>query len=148
MGNQRLKFWDQVLFLDDEATADVAYIASGNNLEEAFTFAGLALYHTIVDINEIDQKIDFKQEWEAEDLMGLLYDFLDDLIYHFDTKKLLLSEISSKIKKKSDGSFHLSIEGRGETFDENKHQAKIHIKAVTFFGMEITENSVKVTLDV
>ena len=135
-------------FLDEEATADVAFIASGKSLGDAFANAGLALYHTIVDLNQIDIKINFQREWKAEDLKGLLYDFLDDLIYLFDTEKLLLSVIEAEITKEDERIYTLKINGRGEYYSSKKHEAKVHIKAVTFFGMEIRKNSVKVTLDI
>jgi SHS2 domain-containing protein len=137
-----------IKYLEEEATADIAFIASGDSLDEAFSNAGLALYHTIVDLNIIDPKISFEYEWEAEDLNGLLYDYLDDLIFYFDTKKILLSKIESKIQNIGGGKFSLKIKGKGDFFDNAKHEAKIHIKAVTFFGMEIREKSVKVTLDI
>jgi SHS2 domain-containing protein len=137
-----------IIYLEEEATADIAFIASGNSLDEAFSNAGLALYHTIVDLDVIDPKKSFEYEWEAEDLNGLLYDYLDDLIFYFDTKKILLSKIESKIQKMGEKKFSLKINGKGEFYDNTKHEAKIHIKAVTFFGMEIREKSVKVTLDI
>ncbi|OLS26971.1 MAG: Protein archease [Candidatus Heimdallarchaeota archaeon LC_3] len=139
---------ENVKFLDDEATADVAFIASGKSLDEAFANAGLALYHTIVDLNQIEVNINFHREWKAEDLKGLLYDFLDDLIYFFDTERLLLSIIKAEIIKENENLYLLKIDGGGESYNLYKHDFNVHIKAVTFFGMEIGQKYVKVTLDI
>lgn len=137
-----------ITFLEDEATADVAFIAQGEIIDEAFTNACLAFAHTIVNLHEITPEIEFRKSWEAEDLKGLLYDVLDDLIYLFDTDRLLLSEITGKIEKKDNSRYRFSLIGKGEKIFEKNHEIKVHVKAVTFFGMEITQNSVKVTLDI
>ena len=142
------KIKENVIFLDEEATADVAFIARGHTLDEAFAYAGLALYHVIVDIDTVEPVLDLEKEWDAEDLPGLLYDYLDDLIFLFDTEELLLTEIQTRIKKQSDENFKLLLKGKGEKYNEQKHKAKTHVKAVTFFGMEVSEKRVKVTLDI
>lgn len=138
----------KISYLEEEATADIAFIAEGDTLDEAFSNAGLALYHTIVDLNDIEPNLSFDYEWQAEDLNGLLYDYLDDLIFYFDTKRVLMSKIETKIQNMGKKKFLLKLKGKGEYYNSNKHNAKVHIKAVTFFGMEIKEKSVKVTLDI
>ncbi|MFW9930205.1 MAG: archease [Candidatus Thorarchaeota archaeon] len=139
---------ENITFLEDEATADIAFLAKGKNIDEAFANAGIALFHVIVDNENIKRKIEVKQRWEAEDLKGLLYDYLNDLIFLFDTKKILLGEINAKIYQEKKNNYILEIIGLGEKYNPKTHQAKTHIKAMTFFGMEISENSVKVTLDI
>ncbi|HKZ41393.1 MAG TPA: archease [Candidatus Hodarchaeales archaeon] len=138
----------KVKYLEDEATADIAYIACGADLAEAFSNAALALYNVIVDLDQITPTLDFSYKWEAEDLPALLYDFLQDLIYFFDTERLLLCQIEAGIEQISPEKFSLIIRGKGEKFSEKTHVAKTLIKAMTFFGLEINNNCVKVTLDI
>lgn len=141
-------FLDNIQYLEDEATADIAFIANGNTISSAFANAALAVTHLIVDIDSIEPNQNKHDTWQAEDLKGLLYDFIDRIIYQFDTEHWLYSIIEANIIQITSSIYQLEISGNGEYYDEKKHIAKRHIKAVTFFGMEIHNNSVKVTLDI
>ena len=134
--------------MEDEATADIAFIAKGETLPVAFANAAWAVTNLIVDIDAIEPSQSRHILWQAEDLKGLLYDFIDTIIYQFDTEHWLFHTIEATITKLESFVYQLEIHGKGEYYNEEKHQAKRHIKAVTFFGMEIHDHSVKVTLDI
>ncbi|MHA2363145.1 MAG: archease [Candidatus Hodarchaeales archaeon] len=131
-------------FLEDEATADIAFIANGNTLEETYANACNALVEVIVESSSIDLIEEKTHNISAEDLPGLLYDLLDHLLFLFDTEGFLFRDNKVKIDKKK---CSIVWKGRGEKFIENKHVIQNHVKAVTFFGMEISETQIKVTLD-
>lgn len=131
-------------FLDEEATADVAYVARGSTLEEAFANAVLAMTEVMVSSDEIRPLEERNGELQAEDLQGLLYDLLDHFLFLFDSEFLLFGRIQVNLDEPN---CSLKWVGAGESYDETRHQIKTHVKAVTFFGMEVGEQYVKVTLD-
>ena len=131
-------------FLEDEATADVAFIANGQSEQEAFANACNALTAVITDatlVNIVEQR---QISLTAEDLPGLLYDLLDHLLFLFDTEDLLFIDNQISLNMET---ITLQWTGKGEPYQEDKHTIHTHVKAVTFFGMEVTPLYVKVTLD-
>ncbi len=129
---------DKFKVLEDEATADIAFVAYGKSLEELYENAGIGIFSLITKIEDVDQiQVDLITI-EAEDREALMLDFLNELVYRWDTEKILFSDFSCSIDE-SDGSLRLSAECRGEIFDEDKHKIKASIKAVTYFGMKIVE---------
>ena len=131
-------------FLEEEATADVAFIANGTSMAEAFSNACTALAEVIVDTSQIQPVIEQTISFKAEDLQGLLYDLLDHLLFLFDTEYLVFSSNQVKLDIPN---CSLVWTGQGDVYDPKKHTLHTHVKAMTFFGMEITDTYVKVTLD-
>ncbi len=122
--------------LEEEATADVAYKAYGESLEEMYSNAALGLFSLITDIKSVDVKQVDLITVEAEDKEALLLDFLNELIYRWDVEKILFSDFSCEISKEGEG-LVLKAECKGETFDGERHKVKTEIKAITYFGMKV-----------
>ena len=61
-----------------DVTADIGFYAYGNSLDEAYENAGLAMFNVITDISKV--KKDESREFEivSEDLVSLLYDYLEE----------------------------------------------------------------------
>ena len=135
---------DRFVFLEDEATADVAFIATGKTKAEIIENACWALTNVITDGALVEPNIEYQKEFRAEDLLGLVYDVLNYIVFLFDTDDILFKTFSIALDEEN---FSLRLKAIGETYDESKHDIKTHVKAVTFFGMEFTETSLKVTLD-
>ncbi len=136
-------------YLSEEATADVAILAKGKNLDEAFEETAKAITNVMVDLSEISPVKEFKFKIKSEDLKSLLYDFIEELITIFEIKHLLFSEYNVKINKQE---FSLICVAKGEKFNKKKHNPKSIVKAITYFGMEIIEKQketlIKFTLDI
>ena len=135
---------DSFRFLEDEATADIAFLAFGDSLNEIFENACKALVETMIDRSTVSQELNVSYNVHAEDLKGLLYDLLESILFKFETEDLILSEFEIAINEKE---YFLTVKSSGEKYEPTKHQFKTHIKAITFFGMDFSENTVKVTLD-
>ncbi|MFP4116387.1 MAG: archease, partial [Candidatus Aenigmatarchaeota archaeon] len=135
--------------LEDEATADIAYLAHGESLEELYENAAFGLFSIITDPDKVREMQTDLVSVAAEDREALLLDFLNELLYLWDVEKVLFSEFSCEIRE--DGELEISAECSGEKFDPERHEAKVEVKAVTYFGMEVTEEDgiwkAKVTLD-
>jgi SHS2 domain-containing protein len=130
-----------------EHTADV-YIASyGKTLAEAFENAALAMFEVMTDTKKIDPKLEDSIVVEAQDEFGLLYNWLEALLVHFEIKNKLLSKFKIFSIVKKSGLFILKARVWGEYFDPKKHMQKVGVKAVTYHRMEIIKKHDKVTLE-
>jgi len=133
-------------FLEDVATADIAFRAWGKDLEETFIAAADATMNVMVE--ELDsiqprERREFKLENEALDM--LLFNFLQELIYYKDAEKLLLRVNQVEIRKK-DQDHALEALAQGEKLDPGRHRTRVDVKAVTLhrFHLEKTDQGWKV----
>ena len=128
-------------FLEDVATADIAFRAWGEGLEETFAAAADATINVMVE--ELDsvqarEERDLKLQNDALDM--LLFDFLQELIYYKDCERLLLRVPQIQIEKK-DNRYLLQATARGERLDPDRHRTRVDVKAVTLhrFRLEKTD---------
>ena len=135
---------EKYILLDDEATADVAFIAKGGKKSEMIANSCLALTDVMTELPLILETTTYQKEFVAEDLLGLVYDVLNHLLFLFDTEDLIFSYFSVNLKEDKNS---LILIAKGEKYDPKKHIIKTHIKAVTFFGMKFDEEGLKITLD-
>ncbi|MGB9622877.1 MAG: archease, partial [Candidatus Bathyarchaeia archaeon] len=87
----------------------------------------------IVGVKPLERRI---VEVRSEDYPGLLYDFLDELLFIYDSELIVFSKIDVKIEENP---LHLISECRGEHLDPSRHKSRIVIKAITFHQMKIEE---------
>ncbi|HAG85443.1 MAG TPA: archease [Cyanobacteria bacterium UBA12227] len=128
-------------FLEDVATADIAFRATGKDLEEVFKSAGDATLNAMIEnIEAIAPTTErtFTLENEALDL--LLFNFLQEFIYYKDSELLLLRANQIQIEEK-DELHHLTAITKGEQLDPNRHEQRVDVKAVTLhrFQLEKTD---------
>lgn len=125
-------------FLDH--TADVQIHAWGEDLRETFENAAVAMTAYITDIKaiEISQKESFRVE--SEDLQGLLYRFLDGVLFLFNAEPYLLSKRVRILEFQADTEFKILAECYGETFSLEKHTQGTEIKAITYSAMKIIQD--------
>lgn len=129
-------------FLEDVATADIAFRAWGENLEELFQASGDATINVIVenlDQIELKEQRTFSLENDALDM--LLFNFLQEFIYYKDSELLLLRAQQVKIEDKN-SEYQLSAVTQGEKLNPNRHQQRVDVKAVTLhrFQLEKTDH--------
>jgi Uncharacterized conserved protein len=139
-------------FLDEIATADVAFRAWGPDLPEVFSCATDATMNVMVqDLNSIEPREHRMILLENEALDMLLFDFLQELIYYKDTERLLLRVPQVNIRE-SEGKYHVCAEAIGEELDPIRHEQGVDVKAVTLhrFSLEQDENgwTAQVILDI
>jgi SHS2 domain-containing protein len=131
-----------------EHPSDVGFETYGATLEELFANAALAMYSFMTDVDAIEAETERAVAVQAEDLYSLMFDWLDELLFLFDSESLVMKEFGIKV----DAS-RFSITGKclGGTFDPERHDAGIIIKAVTYNMMEVKRNDkwhARVVLDV
>jgi SHS2 domain-containing protein len=124
-------------FVEDQAIADVAFIARGRSLEELFHAAADATMNVMVDdLATIERKTEkaIAAEAEAEDL--LLVNFLQELIYYKDAEQLLLRPDEITITR-SEARVAARARCFGEKLDPAKHELKVDVKAVTLHRLKV-----------
>lgn len=124
-------------FLEDVATADIAFRAWGENLEELFQAAGDATINVMVenlDQIELKEQRTFSLENDALDM--LLFNFLQEFIYYKDSELMLLRAQQVKIDEKN-SEYQLSAVTQGEKLDPNRHQQRVDVKAVTLHRFQL-----------
>lgn len=136
-------------FLENIATADVAFEAYGKTLEELFENAGLAVEETMVDTRTVSKskKQKAKLQLKNQNLEDLLYDFLSELVFLKDRDGLLFSRIEVKINLTSN-IYHLSSDLSGEPIDPSHHHLRADVKAVTkhLFALKKEKEGYKATV--
>jgi SHS2 domain-containing protein len=130
------------------ATADVAFIAYGKDLNELFANAALAMFEVMIDTKQVEKKVEEKVFVEGHDLESLMFNWLNELLYVSDSKNLAFSEFDIKINEKD---FKLEAICKGEEISHKKHQTRTVVKAATYHHMKIWKDKIwkaQVVLDI
>ena len=121
-----------------EHTADVGLKVNGTTLKELFENAASGMFYIVAhkksSANE-HKKIQIKKE--VEDFEELLVDWLSELLYIFDSQKILFSNF--KILELNNSG--VIGEAFGEKIDPSKNTLQTEIKAVTFHDLKIEKNN-------
>jgi SHS2 domain-containing protein len=132
----------------DIATADVAFIAYGRDLNELFANAALAMFEVMINTKQVEKKMEEKVCVEGHDLESLMFNWLNELLYVSDSKNLAFSEFDVKIDEKN---FKLEAVCKGEEINHKKHETRTVVKAATYHHMKIWKEDVwkaQVVLDI
>lgn len=123
-----------------EHTADVMIEAYGSSMGEAFSFAAKAMFDVMFDTSRVVPRLSMKIKVSAKDLEGLLYAWLEELLYRFDVERIAFSRFEFTFAEK-EGVIRGVGEARGELYDPGKHSRRTEVKAVTYEEMHITKTS-------
>lgn len=118
-----------------EHTADVGVEASGETLGAAFGAVADGLAAAMCEAVPADVGDRFSLSVRAESLDGLLYDYLDELIYQRDVRSVLPVDNETTVREVDDG-YRLDGSARGVPFSEVSAR---DVKAVTYSEMAIEE---------
>jgi len=129
-----------------EHTADTGLIAYGNNLAEAFANAAYGLFSIITEINKVKEVESQAVTVSADDTEGLLFDWLNHLIYIFDVEHLLFKRFDITEFTKH----NLKATCWGERYDPSRHQLKLGVKSATYHMLKVNgeKNRVQLIFDV
>jgi len=124
-------------FLEEIATADVAFEAWGETREELFISSAAALLRTMAEAPEqVIGRLEIIIRMDHEELDLLLLSFLQELIFHKDAGRLLLHAETVRIEARETG-FHLEASVRGEKIDASRHRLLVDVKAVTLHRLQV-----------
>jgi SHS2 domain-containing protein len=120
-------------------TADVGIVAYGDDVNRAFANAGKALFSLITDLDNVEEVTYREIELTAPDQESLLVDWLNELIYLFDTEQFLFKRFDLMQLDET----HLKARIYGQKV--SGHKLKIGVKAATYHMLKIEgSNGVKV----
>ncbi len=128
-------------FLEEMATADIAFEAWGENLEETFISAADATMNVMVEeLNSIQPRERREFRLENDELDLLLFDLLQELIYYKDSEKLMLRIHQARVEGNAKP-YVLEAVALGEKLDPERHHPRVDVKAVTLhhFRLEKTK---------
>ena len=124
-------------YLEEIATADVAFEALGATPEETFLAAADATLNTMVEeigtVAPVERRV-FSLAAESLDL--LLFELLQELVYRKDAERLLLRVRDLRIEESGSG-YRLHAEAHGETIDPGRHPLLADVKAVTLHRLVV-----------
>jgi len=114
-------------------TADIGIKVYGKDKKSLFLNAAYAFFALITDLETVTPKKEIKLEVKGEDLEDLFFNWLDELLFLFDTKGFVGREVSiEKIRQKT-----ILAKIKGETFDPQRHPLNACIKAVTYHNFKV-----------
>jgi SHS2 domain-containing protein len=125
-------------FLEDIATADVAFEAWGETREELFTACATALLATMVhDPEAVERQREIAVSLEHDELDLLLYLFLGELVFYKDARRLLLHADEVRIEGREGEGLRLAALLRGEEIAPGRHPLLVDVKAVTLHRFRV-----------
>jgi len=118
-------------------TADLGLRIRAPDCDSLFAEAALALYSVIVsNLAGVRATIDKKFVIEGTEIEYLLFDWLAELLYSFESTHLLFSSFSVQVTATG-----LEATARGEPYDESRHQLEHEVKAITYHGLLVEQRS-------
>ncbi len=115
-----------------EHTADLGLRVRAADLNELFADAARGLFSMIVpeleSVRPLEQ-VTFKLDGDAE---LLLFDWLNELLYTYETRHLLLSRFEVRV-----GEGGLTATAFGEPIDPGRHALDHEVKAITYHGLKL-----------
>ena len=114
-------------------TADVGIVAYGADVSQAFANAARALFSLITELDDVAEVLHRDVELTAPDEEGLLVEWLNELIYLFDTENVIFKRFDI-IKLNNT---QLKARSYGEKVDKSKHKLKTGVKAATYHMLKV-----------
>jgi len=120
-----------------EHTADIGLIAYGKNKEEVFINAAKGMFEIIAGgTKNLKENFYDKIKLEADNLEGLLFAWLNELLYISEVKLVILNKF--KIEELTD--YHIKAEVKGMKINRLGCKIKKEIKAVTYHRLEVKKD--------
>ncbi|NIO44700.1 MAG: archease [Candidatus Aenigmarchaeota archaeon] len=132
----------------DITTSDTAFEATGKDLNELFASSALAMFETMINTKQIKPEVEREVKAQADDLKGLLFEWLNELLVFYGAENLAFSKFEVKVDEKN---FKLEAKCWGGKINPDKHETRAEVKACTYHKMEIEKNDIwkaRVILDI
>ena len=124
-------------FHDELSTADVAFEAWGETLEELFVSSAAALLRTMTAAPELVARLEeLTIRLEHEELDLLLWSFLQELIFYKDARRMLLHADTVRVEHREEA-YSLEAQVSGERIDAGRHRLLVDVKAVTLHRYQV-----------
>lgn len=119
-----------------EHTADLGLRISSQTLAGLFVDAARGLFSIIAPNLDEVQRVHTKSYQLAADANDfLLFDWLNELLFTFESEKLLLSQFDVVIDEAG-----LRATAHGEPMDLGRHEMAHEVKAITYHGLRVEQD--------
>ena len=116
-----------------EHTADMGLHCKAPTLERLFECAARGMFEIIASLDRVSLTESAQLSLEAANLEELFVSWLEELLYLWESKRILLSKFTvSSVKSRL-----LEAEVAGETYDPSRHELQSEIKAATYHDLRI-----------
>ena len=116
-----------------EHTADVGIRAYGADITEAFANAARGLFSLITELDDIEEVEEREIELTADDQESLLVNWLNELVYLFDTENIVFKRFDITQLDNT----RLKAKCYGERVDTSRHKMKTGVKGATYHMLAI-----------
>jgi SHS2 domain-containing protein len=118
-----------------EHTADLGLVVEAADLNALFAEAGRGFLSILVENPKtVRPTCEANLEIKGAELDYLLFDWLNELLFHFERDHLLLSEFDVTV-----GELGLKAKARGEVLDCQRHELSHEVKAITYHQLEVKQ---------
>ena len=118
-------------------TADLGIEVSAPSLEALFSECALALSDTLSDVVLLRAGETRRLQVEAPDRELLAVEWLQELLFLFDTEGWLACKAEVKLEYPQTGGIVLRSVVEGERFDPERHPVRTLLKAVTYHDLRV-----------
>ena len=115
--------------------ADIGFRVHAATLPDLYPAAAHALISLIFDPSHIDPQEKFQIRIEAGDFESLLVNWLNEVLYFTDSKRIAFGAF----EKLELGKYWIKCLAIGEPRDPKKHPPKLVVKAVTYHQLKIAQ---------
>jgi SHS2 domain-containing protein len=116
-------------------TADLGIRVRAPDLDTLFIEAGRALFAVIVeDLDTVEPRQQACFQLRGDDRELLLFDWLKEMLYEFDSQHLLFSRFQVHVDDAG-----LNGTAWGEPLDRSRHALLHEVKAITYHGLTVEQ---------
>jgi SHS2 domain-containing protein len=116
-----------------EHTADLGLRVRSPDLDTLFAEAAQALFAAIVeDLGTVQPRQRLDVQLAGDDREYLLFDWLKELLYHFDVDHLVFGRFEAHVSDTG-----LTGSAWGEPLDHSRHALEHEVKAITYHGLRV-----------
>lgn len=127
-----------------EHTADIGIRAWGREFAEVFEESGKALFSVMCELDTVAPNQSCAMELTADSGEELFLKWLKELLFLFDTRRLIFSEFH--VKKLTPTSLRAEI--KGEVLNNRKHRLGREVKAITRHQFNMVKDQARYVAEV
>jgi SHS2 domain-containing protein len=118
-----------------EHTADLGLRVRAADLDALFAEAGRGLFSLMIaNLEDVRAVEEVSLGVIGAELDYLLFDWLNELLFIFETRRLVLVEFQVRVAESS-----VQATARGEPFDPARHHAEHEVKAITYHELKVAQ---------
>lgn len=123
-----------------EHTADVGVEIEANTYEGVLSEGLLALTDILTEVEKVSLELEMPVDLIAPSREDLLVEWLNELVYLFDSESVLLRRSAVRVGKQGDD-WRLRATVGGERYDPGLHRIKTLVKAVTYHQLAVRSST-------